>query len=77
MEDSKKRKLDEAGNGDVSSREELRLLLEPLAKPQLVDLLSKLYALKLSNPSAFVCGIITRFRHLKMGIDNKMAFFSS
>ncbi|KAI4348762.1 hypothetical protein L6164_009444 [Bauhinia variegata] len=42
MEDLKKRKLEEAGNGDFSSKEELRLLLDPLAKPQLVDLLAKL-----------------------------------
>ncbi|KAI4300705.1 hypothetical protein L6164_034051 [Bauhinia variegata] len=42
MEDLKKRKLDEAGNGDFSSKEELRLLLDPLTKPQLVDLLAKL-----------------------------------
>lgn len=42
MEDLKKRKLDEHGNGDFASKEELRLLLEPLAKPQLVDLLAKL-----------------------------------
>ncbi|XP_028777603.1 UBP1-associated protein 2C [Neltuma alba] len=42
MDDFKKRKLEEAGNGDASSKEELRLLLDPLAKPQLVDLLAKL-----------------------------------
>ncbi|CAJ1909221.1 unnamed protein product [Sphenostylis stenocarpa] len=42
MEDLKKRKLDEAGNGDFASKEELRFLIEPLAKPQLVDLLAKL-----------------------------------
>ncbi|KAK7378240.1 hypothetical protein VNO80_03678 [Phaseolus coccineus] len=42
MEDLKKRKLDEAGNCDFTSKEELRFLIEPLAKPQLVDLLAKL-----------------------------------
>lgn len=44
MEDMKKRKLGEAaGNVEASSEEELRLLLDPLPKPQLVHLLSKLY----------------------------------
>ncbi|KAH1077849.1 hypothetical protein AAZX31_19G132600 [Glycine max] len=44
MEGLKKRKLelDEAGNGELASKEELRFLIEPLAKPQLVDLLAKL-----------------------------------
>ncbi|KNA14114.1 hypothetical protein SOVF_110620 [Spinacia oleracea] len=44
MEDMKKRKLDEVENGLISpaSGERLRSLLEPLAKPQLVDLLVKL-----------------------------------
>ncbi|KAK7259505.1 hypothetical protein RIF29_25113 [Crotalaria pallida] len=42
MEELKKRKLEEHGNGEFSSKEQLRLLLEPLAKPQLVDLLAKL-----------------------------------
>ncbi|KAL5545480.1 hypothetical protein UlMin_005167 [Ulmus minor] len=43
MEDLKKRKLaDAAGNGELSSEEQLRSLLDPLAKPQLVDLLAKL-----------------------------------
>lgn len=51
MEEIKKRKLEETGNGLVdsnsslsssSSLEELRSLLDPLAKPQLVDLLAKL-----------------------------------
>lgn len=44
MEDMKKRKFDEAENGQISSasEEKLRSLLEPLAKPQLVDLLAKL-----------------------------------
>ncbi|XP_051149316.1 UBP1-associated protein 2C-like [Andrographis paniculata] len=51
MEDMKKRKLDEIGNGQLlsnltdvtplSSVEELRTLLDPLAKPQLVDLLAR------------------------------------
>ena len=47
MEDIKKRKLGEAvGNGETSSsEEELRLLLDPLPKPQLVHLLSKLYVI--------------------------------
>ncbi|KAI6673821.1 hypothetical protein NL676_001727 [Syzygium grande] len=44
MEDLKKRNLDEAaGNGDPpDSEEHLRSLLEPLAKPHLVELLAKL-----------------------------------
>lgn len=43
MEDLKKRKLEEASNGQISSSpEELKLLLDPLSKSQLVDLLSKL-----------------------------------
>ncbi|KAH7512405.1 hypothetical protein FEM48_Zijuj12G0087400 [Ziziphus jujuba var. spinosa] len=43
MEDMKKRKLgDSAADDDVSTVEELRTLLDPLAKPQLVDLLAKL-----------------------------------
>ncbi|KAK4581680.1 hypothetical protein RGQ29_025030 [Quercus rubra] len=48
MEDVKKRKVGEAvGNGETSSsssssEEEMRLLLDPLPKPQLVHLLSKL-----------------------------------
>ncbi|KAL8459841.1 hypothetical protein ACS0TY_030910 [Phlomoides rotata] len=51
MEDSKKRKVDEIGNGEFlpnlndaahdSTVEELRALLDPLAKPQLVDLLAR------------------------------------
>lgn len=42
MEDLKKRKLDETGNAQFSSPEEqLRPLLEPLAKTQLVELLAK------------------------------------
>ncbi|KAK6126874.1 hypothetical protein DH2020_039397 [Rehmannia glutinosa] len=51
MEEMKKRKLDETGNGQllpnlndtasVSTAEELRALLDPLAKPQLVDLLAR------------------------------------
>ncbi|XP_061346382.1 UBP1-associated protein 2C-like [Gastrolobium bilobum] len=50
MEDLKKRKLEdaeavaeaEADNADFVSKEEMRFLIEPLAKPQLVDLLAKL-----------------------------------
>ncbi|KAG8501195.1 hypothetical protein CXB51_003284 [Gossypium anomalum] len=44
MEDLKKRKMEEMGNNDqLSTQEELRSLLDPLAKSQLVDLLSRLY----------------------------------
>lgn len=44
MEDLKKRKMEEMGNnGQLSTQEELRSLLDPLAKSQLVDLLSRLY----------------------------------
>ncbi|KAJ7976019.1 UBP1-associated protein 2C [Quillaja saponaria] len=42
MEDFKKRKLAEVGCVEINSVEELRSLLDPLAKPQLVDLLAKL-----------------------------------
>ncbi|XP_022983020.1 UBP1-associated protein 2C-like [Cucurbita maxima] len=43
MEDLKKRKLEATvGNGEFSSVEHLRSLLEPLPKPQLVDLLARL-----------------------------------
>ncbi|KAF5737337.1 UBP1-associated protein 2C-like [Tripterygium wilfordii] len=43
MEDSKKRKMEETDNdGESTTQEELRLLLDPLAKSQLVDLLSRL-----------------------------------
>lgn len=52
MEDLKKRKLDETGNGQllpnlnvvapISSVDELRTLIDPLPKPQLVDLLARL-----------------------------------
>lgn len=57
MEESKKRKLDETGNGQLllpnmdanSTADELRTLLDPLAKPQLVDLLARAY---FSNPSS-------------------------
>ncbi|KAH7554294.1 hypothetical protein JRO89_XS12G0157900 [Xanthoceras sorbifolium] len=46
MEDLKKRKMEEIINGQEltssSSQEQLRLLLDPLSKSQLVDLLSKL-----------------------------------
>ncbi|KAA8518253.1 hypothetical protein F0562_015864 [Nyssa sinensis] len=51
MEDLKKRKLDETGNGQfhtISSEQHLRSLLDPLAKNQLVDLLAKLGC---ENPS--------------------------
>ncbi|KAI3682391.1 hypothetical protein L1987_82347 [Smallanthus sonchifolius] len=41
MEDLKKRKLEESNNGENISEEQLRSLLDPLAKTQLVDLLSK------------------------------------
>lgn len=44
MEDMKKRKLGETENdGEAASEEHLRSLLDPLAKPQLVDLLAKLH----------------------------------
>ncbi|KAK1306920.1 hypothetical protein QJS10_CPA10g00101 [Acorus calamus] len=45
MEDSKKRKHGESGNGELPTsmpEEELRLLLDPLRKDQLVNLLVKL-----------------------------------
>ncbi|CAK9148478.1 unnamed protein product [Ilex paraguariensis] len=47
MEDLKKRKLEETGNGQLHASpsedvEQLRSLLDPLAKAQLVDLLAKL-----------------------------------
>ncbi|XP_022742650.1 UBP1-associated protein 2C-like [Durio zibethinus] len=43
MEDLKKRKMEEMGNNrEFSTQEELRSLLDPLAKSQLVDLLSRL-----------------------------------
>ncbi|XLR68227.1 UBP1-associated protein 2C [Arachis hypogaea] len=42
MEDLKKRKLEEAANGECPSKEELRVLIEPLPKAQLIDLLTKL-----------------------------------
>ncbi|PON52222.1 Splicing factor-like protein [Parasponia andersonii] len=43
MEDTKKRKLDEgSGDGEILTEEELRSLLDPLNKFQLVDLLAKL-----------------------------------
>lgn len=57
MDEVKKRKLDEgAWNGQVDSdisplaSQELRSLLDPLPKPQLVDLLARLYAPFSSNP---------------------------
>lgn len=53
MEELKKRKLDEMGNGQLmansndstanSTAEQLRALLDLLAKPQLVDLLARAY----------------------------------
>lgn len=44
MEEVKKRKLEETENGEeATSEEDLRALLDPLAKTLLVDLLSKLY----------------------------------
>ncbi|XP_062112155.1 UBP1-associated protein 2C-like [Humulus lupulus] len=45
MEDIKKRKLDldeAASDGKILTEEQLRSLLDPLAKPQLVDLLAKI-----------------------------------
>ncbi|XP_062003982.1 UBP1-associated protein 2C-like [Rosa rugosa] len=42
MEDIKKRKLDNSEGISPHSEEDLRALLDPLAKPQLVDLLAKL-----------------------------------
>lgn len=42
MEDMKKRKMEEMGDAQTSTQEQLRTLLDPLAKPQLVDLLSRL-----------------------------------
>lgn len=54
MEDMKKRKLGEAStDGETSSEEEMRLLLDPLPKPQLVHLLSKLYVSFYANPTLF------------------------
>ncbi|XP_010534355.1 PREDICTED: UBP1-associated protein 2C-like [Tarenaya hassleriana] len=41
MEEAKKRKMDETGDGETS-QEELRSLLEPIEKSQLVDLLSRI-----------------------------------
>lgn len=47
MEDVKKRKFDEAAldGGASSTVDELRSMLEPIAKPQLVNLLAKLCVL--------------------------------
>jgi hypothetical protein len=42
MDLKKKRKIDEAGNNTLVSKKKLRLLMQPLAKPVLIDLLSKL-----------------------------------
>ncbi|KAK4392421.1 UBP1-associated protein 2C [Sesamum angolense] len=83
MEDLKKRKLEEVGNGQLlpnlneseasSTVEELRGLLDPLAKPQLVDLLARAWALVedfvgklgiskcnelLAQFTAIVCGLL-------------------
>lgn len=41
----KKRKMEEMGDAQTSTQEQLRTLLDPLAKPQLVDLLSRLYVI--------------------------------
>ena len=55
MEDLKKRKLnEEATTDDLASKEELRFLIEPLAKPQLVDLLAKLSAFSSSFLFSFL-----------------------
>ena len=55
MDDLKKRKLEEASNGGISSSpEELKVLLDPLSKSQLVDLLSKLYVFKFNSLFSFV-----------------------
>lgn len=63
MEDMKKRKLGEsAAEGDgVSSAEELRTLLEPLAKPQLVDLLAKLYFFRPNSLSLSLSVLLISF----------------
>lgn len=53
MEDVKKRKIEEAsGNGEeisTYSEDHLRSLLDPLAKPQLVDLLAKLHLVSMEK----------------------------
>lgn len=43
MEEQKKRKVEDLNGENVVSNEQLRSLLDPLPKNQLVDLLSKLY----------------------------------
>nr|AFN53652.1 SBP domain-containing protein [Linum usitatissimum] len=45
MEEMKKRKMDEAINGEAANQELLRSLLDPLSKTQLIDLLSRLFHL--------------------------------
>lgn len=52
MEELKKRKLDDA-NGETLSQDQLRSLLDPLAKPQLVDLLARLCVYCFFNLSPF------------------------
>ncbi|KAL5983334.1 hypothetical protein ACLOJK_017418 [Asimina triloba] len=52
MEDSKKRRLEDTGNEEpsyVESEEQLRVLLDPLRKDQLLDLLVKLHGLLVSS----------------------------
>ncbi|KOM38839.1 hypothetical protein LR48_Vigan03g222100 [Vigna angularis] len=73
MEDLKKRKLDEAGNGDFASKEELRFLIEPLAKPQLVDLLAKL-CVSYSQFHFFPSSTSFFFRHPLRAISFPMLF---
>jgi hypothetical protein len=59
MEDMKKRKLGEAsGDGETSSEEEMRSLLDPLPKPQLVHLLSKLYVSFIPIPLFFTLYLV-------------------
>lgn len=59
MEDMKKRKLGEAsGDGETSSEEEMRSLLDPLPKPQLVHLLSKLYVSYIPIPHFFTLSLV-------------------
>lgn len=58
MEDLKKRKMDEAiinGSAEtLTTQDYLRSLLDPLNKPQLVDLLSRLYV-SLSSLILMIC----------------------
>lgn len=74
MEDLKKRKLDEAGNGGISSSpEDLKSLLDPLSKSQLVDLLSKLYVIDF-NFSIFSFGFcFSLFSFTALGADIREA----